>query len=288
MQSLDAARAHRLETLAVEDIPTVSLRQRRCISVGPEDPRVSVPGVLTPPFRVRDAQNFLSPEHSLTNNVASVVSEEALGADRVNRVSDCVDVSSDNRGPCRVTRAVMALHAHTGTHADQPLHWLADPPSHGFDERQYTGTATILDVSDAIPAGRPPLLTATDLQSAARCANIELNAVHRLLLRTYRTYPARWDDRFVALAPDAARLLAGLKSLVLLGTDAPSVDAPNAAPIHAHAHGALWRGQVAIVEGLCFAGLSPQPSLLGVIESVWNPMMRFLDAWGMVVFFYPS
>jgi arylformamidase len=127
---------------------------------------------------------------------------------------------------------------HVGTHADAPLHvrdgW---PASDTLPLGAFLGDAFVLDVSGA-PAG--PLSINLD--------DLRLAGVKRLLLRTGRCiadggFPEDWP---VLDGATAARLAE--RGLLLLGVDAPSVDARHSTDLEVH-H-ALFGGGAYVLENL--------------------------------------
>lgn len=141
---------------------------------------------------------------------------------------------------------------HAGTHADAPVH--IDPAGAGVDELPldtFAGPATLIDV-----AGGEGLVDRGEIEAALEAVTVGA-APHpppRLLLRTGCDWSAGFPARFRALAPGAAAWCAG-RGLVLVGTDAPSVDPLASETLGAHR--ALIAAGVAIVEGLALAGIEP-------------------------------
>ena len=107
------------------------------------------------------------------------------------------------------------LSLHSGSHADAPLHFTSDGVV--VDQLPLTsfiGPATAIDVGDA--AIEP------------RHAEAAEAIAPRVLFRTsYSRLPAemRVDD-FAAVAPDTIHWLAE-RDVILVGTDAPSLDPPE-------------------------------------------------------------
>lgn len=144
---------------------------------------------------------------------------------------------------CNVAAVTMSVH--TGTHADAPYH---------FDDRgsaitsvslePYLGPATVVEIraGDAIDL--------TDLQGLA------LTGVRRILFKTKASGlpESQWDTAYVYLTERAAQHLAD-HSVLLVGTDAPSVDAHDSKTLAAHR--ALARGGVALLESLHLAAVPP-------------------------------
>jgi arylformamidase len=77
----------------------------------------------------------------------------------------------------------------------------------------------------------------------------------RVLLRTYLSAPqAAWDPAFPAIAPETIALLAS-KGVVLIGTDAASLDPQDSKTLDAH-H-AVRRHGLAILEGIVLDAVPP-------------------------------
>lgn len=137
--------------------------------------------------------------------------------------------------PCNVSAVTMSTH--TGTHIDAPLHF----DESGIDVAsipadRFIGPARVMEVQVE------KCITATDLR------RLPIDGVKRLLFKTRR---ARREVRescpgFVYLAEDGADYLGGL-GLLLIGTDAPSVDACDSQTLTSHR--ILSQHQVAILEG---------------------------------------
>ncbi len=128
------------------------------------------------------------------------------------RTGDSVNVSSFTMSP------------HVGTHADAPLHVRnGDTPIDQLPLRHFHGRAYVLGVE-----GDPRDISLAELRSLLPAAP------ERLLLRTSATiangsFPEDWP----ALAAEAAAELRR-NGLVLLGTDAPSVDRRNSRTLDVH------------------------------------------------------
>jgi len=202
-------------------------------------------------------------------------------------VSETMDVSSSQDGVCMVTcHAVSITNSHAGTHADTPFHFMQDPPFESFLDEQYSGNVIVLNLHSFLKDSKA--ITPEMLQAAAHECCIELAQIRRLILRTYIKPPAAWEDCFAYLTPAAATYLASLPLLVMVGTDAPSIDHPHAAPIHIHAHGELYKQRIAILEGLDCSTLPDALCTQGVLQTIWMPMQQFKDARGCVCLFYPQ
>ncbi len=124
-----------------------------------------------------------------------------------------------------VNVSAITMSPHVGTHADAPLHvrdgW---PASEGFDLTAFSGEAIVCEVDhalDVIGGEHLPIIGAD-------------GEVPRLLLRTGCSiaggaFPDRWP---VVGEELLTRLLA--RGLVLLGVDAPSVDARDSTTLAVH------------------------------------------------------
>jgi kynurenine formamidase len=261
-----------------EDALTVDLRKGVNLTTSPAHPRIPFPyPTHTPAFQVLD-----KPALYEMLGVQPPVSDQGI-------VSSLENVSSSCDGVCMVTSRIFTVsNAHAGTHADQPGHFLASPDMLEFPDECYNGTVFIVDVRpllDFLSDGSR--MTKEVLQRAIPPA---AENAQRLLFKTYASIPQSWDEKFAYFDPDAAKyLVEHFPHLVLVGTDAPSVDHPHAAPIIQKAHGMFWSGQVAILEGLDFSGaqINAGGAVEGVLQTVWSPAMNFHDSKMCSCIFYP-
>ena len=150
---------------------------------------------------------------------------------------------------------------HLGSHVDAPFH--TEPRGEtigdlGLDP--FLGPCRVVRVPP-VPRIEPHHIEGLDLANP-----------RRLLFRTDSVRDrGRFPERFSALSPELARLLAE-RGLLLVGLDTPSVDPPESAGLEAH-H-ALARGGVAILEGLVLDGVAE-----GVYELIALPLkLSGLDA----------
>ena len=153
----------------------------------------------------------------------------------------------------------LTMSPHVGTHADAPVHVRdGTAASDALPAHAFVGEAVVLDVSD-VPATAAPdgagAITLAALTERADRQGVRLAGVTRLLLRTGRTiadgrFPAAWPW----LDPDAARVLVS-DGLLLLGVDAPSVDAREARALVTH-H-ALFDGGACNLESLDLRAAGP-------------------------------
>lgn len=132
--------------------------------------------------------------------------------------------------------------AHTGTHIDAPLHFLADGAS--IDQialEKLIGPARIIECSPAAMTIDTAELNRHDWKGA-----------RRILFKTRNSYSNFWADRefhrdFTALAPEAARLLVA-EGVELVGIDYHSIEKfGSPEPL---THRALLGKNVVVVEGL--------------------------------------
>ncbi|MBL8930571.1 MAG: cyclase family protein [Kineosporiaceae bacterium] len=166
-------------------------------------------------------------------------------------------------GPGPVT--VVALHCsgHVGAHADAPLHYLAsadstrDPDGGGPDGTTGTDGTAGTDGTDAAsldlaaylgPARVVHAIEVGRLLGWAHLAHAARGLPPRVLVRTHRRAPRRWDPEFTAWDPGLLDRLAGL-GVVLVGTDGASLDPADSTELPAH-H-ALGRGGMHVLENLC-------------------------------------
>jgi arylformamidase len=162
-------------------------------------------------------------------------------------------------GPdCPVNVGALSLPLHAGTHADAPFHYDATGQSSAETALEpYIGRCVVVDVRHA--AG--PLVEERDIDWAA----LEAAGARRVLLRTYDAFPhAAWDAGFRAVSAAVIRRLAGL-GVVLIGTDAASLDPQTSKTMDAH-H-AVRAADMRILEGLVLDGAAP-----GVYELIALPL----------------
>lgn len=148
-------------------------------------------------------------------------------------------------GPgCPVNTGRLTLSTHAGTHADAPRHYAA----HGAASADcaldpYLGPCRVLDVRGCGALVREP-----DVDWGTATSE------PRVLFRTYETFPHdAWDAGFTAIAAAVIeRLAAG--GVVLVGTDAASLDPQDSKTMDAHA--AVLRHDMRILEGLVLEGVA--------------------------------
>lgn len=145
--------------------------------------------------------------------------------------------------PVNVARATMSTHA--GTHGDAPLHYAPGAAdSAACTLEPYLGECLVVDARHAAgrvePGDLPPL-----------------GGARRVLLRTFDCFPHdRWVSDFTAIAPATIAHLAAA-GVVLIGTDAPSLDPENSQEMAAHQ--AVLAADMRILEGLVLDDVPPGP-----------------------------
>ena len=143
-----------------------------------------------------------------------------------------------------VNVAVVTLSVHTGTHIDGGYHFdddgrrAADMP---LD--RYIGASLVVDAAGVEEIGPDAV------------AGIDLAHEQRILFRTRPAVDATtFPEKFAAIAPELAGMLADA-GVVLVGTDAPSVDPRDSKSLDAHHR--LHAGGVAILENLVLSDVAP-------------------------------
>ena len=147
----------------------------------------------------------------------------------------------EDGSPVNVGR--MGMSTHSGTHGDAPLHYAAD----GLDAATmaldpFIGICLVVDVRSA--SGK---VQVDDLPP--------LEGVTRVLLRTFDAFPHdAWDSAFTAIDANVILFLAA-QGVVLIGTDAPSVDPQDSKTMDAHK--AVHSHDMRILEGLVLDDVPP-------------------------------
>lgn len=147
----------------------------------------------------------------------------------------------EDGSPVNVGR--MTMSTHSGTHGDAPLHYAAEGADIAtVDLAPYIGDCLVVDVRHA--------------QGEVAIADLpSLDGATRVLLRTFERFPHEaWDSSFMAIAADTIRFLAA-QGVVLIGTDAPSVDPQESKTMDAHK--AVHAADMRILEGLVLDDVSP-------------------------------
>jgi arylformamidase len=144
-----------------------------------------------------------------------------------------------------VNVSAVTLSPHVATHADAPLHVLADgAASESLPLAAFVGACLVVDVSDH--DGAVPL-----------AALGTVTGVQRLILKTGRSVAAgRFPGTWPWLEAAAVRDLVA-RGLLLLGVDAPSVDAHDSKTLDVH-H-ALFSAGAFNLENLDLRFVAPGP-----------------------------
>ncbi|HSM57270.1 MAG TPA: cyclase family protein [Candidatus Sulfomarinibacteraceae bacterium] len=138
-----------------------------------------------------------------------------------------------------VNLTTLTLSAHTGTHADAPLHFADDGASlDHVDLIPFWGPAQVVTIARRAGALQPDDLHSHDLSLAPR-----------LLLRSSASDldPTAFPEQYVYPAPALAAHLQQA-GIILLGSDAPSMDHVESEDLPGH--NALLRHGISILEGL--------------------------------------
>jgi arylformamidase len=159
---------------------------------------------------------------------------------------------------CPVNVGALSLPLHAGTHADAPFHYdAAGQTSAETALEPYIGRCVVIDVRHA--AG--PAVAVEDIDWAA----LEAAEAPRVLLRTYQRFPHEvWDSAFRAVSAAVITRLAAL-GVVLIGTDAASLDPETSKTMDAH-H-AVRAADMRILEGLVLDHVTP-----GIYELIALPL----------------
>lgn len=160
--------------------------------------------------------------------------------DPVVRVTDVLSLQTG--APVNLGRLEMGTHS--GTHVDAPRHVLVHGASaESLSLEALIGPARLMDVSDE------------GLVSVSRIASELPCGCQRLILRTVRRACCEAGElSWNALSHEAACWLVD-RGLLLLGTDAPSIDLieAGAGPVHQLLLGA----GIVVVEGLALGDIAP-------------------------------
>jgi len=141
-----------------------------------------------------------------------------------------------------VNLGAVCLSAHAGTHVDAPYHVQEEgDTTDAFDLSVFVGPTVVIDVQGA---------------SRIRPEHVSGIEVPRVLFKTDASAlpTEEWPDTITAVAPETIRVL-NQKDVVLIGTDAPSVDPLDSTDIQAH-H-TLIQHRIVNLEGLSLSGVEP-------------------------------
>ena len=152
------------------------------------------------------------------------------------------DFLKDMRKGDKLTLSAYSLGAHSGTHVDAPMHFVANgAPVDRIPLEPLIGAARVIEIPDSVQA-----------IDAAELNRHDWRGVQRVLFRTRSTQrgwmdSAQFHKDFAYIAPDAAQLLADA-GVVLVGVDYISAEQFGAPAPRTHQI-LLGRG-IPIVEGL--------------------------------------
>ena len=123
-----------------------------------------------------------------------------------------------------VNVGAIALSTHAGTHVDAPLHFQEEGAS--VDQiplDTLVGPVYVVDVNDA------------SVVEVRHVEHLDFTGVPRVLFKTSASAVADdvFDEDFASIAPETIRFLAD-RGVVLVGTDAPSVDPFASTKLAAH------------------------------------------------------
>jgi arylformamidase len=147
-------------------------------------------------------------------------------------------------GACPVHVSRMTMTTHLGAHTDAPSHYdRAGAAIDALDLAPYIGACRVIHCIGARTV------------DAADIAAFLHDVPARVILRTYRHAPQQaWDSAFAAVSPGAIDLLAS-KGVILVGTDAASLDPQDSKTLDAH-H-AVRVHRMAILEGVVLDEVPP-------------------------------
>ncbi|MDX1617022.1 MAG: cyclase family protein [Candidatus Promineifilaceae bacterium] len=149
-----------------------------------------------------------------------------------------------------VNLTTLTMSAHTGTHVDAPHHYADNAPGiAALDLWPFWGAAQVVTVSKTAGPLTPADLAGVDLSRAVRLLVRTPLSVEGGLGSDPRTFP----ESFVYPSPELAQWL-GREGIVLYGSDAPSMDAPDSKSLPGHL--ALRRAGIAILEWLDLSGVA--------------------------------
>jgi arylformamidase len=125
-----------------------------------------------------------------------------------------------------------AMSPHVGSHADAPLHVLADgAPSGDFPLAIFRGPAYVLDLPGHVRELADPLRARVGFE---HLEPLLPGQVERLLLRSdASTADGIFPEQWPTLTPECMAALCD-RGLRLLGVDAPSIDARHAKALDSH------------------------------------------------------
>ncbi len=165
--------------------------------------------------------------------------------------------SLDHGDSCNVSSVTASPHV--GTHADAPLHFLADGASIAEVPLEcYWGPCLVLD------GPREGLVRPEHFDS------VDFATTPRVLIRTHdqpADDPVGFPKVFVALSPEAAQALRD-RGAQLVGLDTPSMDPVDSKELPAHK--ILASARVAILENLALSHVKPGAYELLALPLRWQ------------------
>ncbi|MGB9108637.1 MAG: arylformamidase [Telluria sp.] len=148
------------------------------------------------------------------------------------------------RDGCPVHVSRMTMTTHLGAHTDAPSHY--DPAGRAIDA---------VDLAPYLGPCRVIHCLGTPLVRPQHIEDQLAGTPPRVLLRLYASAPQQaWDPAFPAIGADTIALLAS-KGVILVGTDAASLDPQDSKTLDAH-H-AVRRHGLAILEGVVLDAVPP-------------------------------
>ena len=154
-----------------------------------------------------------------------------------------IDLARDPDAGNAFTACSITMSAHTGAHADAPMHVSAGPAdAAALPLDVFWGPCTVVDV---------PGVEAIDAAAVARAlveASVFGAHVERLLVRTHDRPYTSFPKHFAHFTADGVAALVAQPGLRLVGIDTFSVDAVDSKDLPVHR--ALFGAGIAILEGL--------------------------------------
>lgn len=156
------------------------------------------------------------------------------------------DFLRDMRKGDNLTLSVYSMGAHSGTHVDAPMHFIADgAPVDRVELDRMMGAARVIEIPDSVQA-----------IDAAELNRHHWSGATRVLFRTRSSHRGWMDSTgfhrdFAYIAADAAQLLAD-SGVVLVGVDYISAEEFGAPP---RTHQILLGRGIPIVEGMYLRGV---------------------------------
>ena len=144
-----------------------------------------------------------------------------------------------------VNVGAFAMSTHAGTHADAPLHFRGDGlPIDKVPLSHFVGPVIVVEISDE------------EAVEVLHVEGIDFGEVRRVLFKTRASEvpDSSFATDFVYVNPNVVRFL-GAKGIVLIGTDAPSVDPFDSRELPAHQ--ALAHHGIVNLENLNLSGVEP-------------------------------